>query len=66
MSEGPDLVRAVGAHLATAIDNTRRYEEVLRLAERDPLTGLSTTGGIHERLAIEGRRAQQRGGCCRW
>ena len=60
--EGPDLVQAVGAHLATAIDNTRRYEEVLRLAERDPLTGLYNHRGIHQRLAIEGRRAQQRGG----
>ena len=61
-NEGPDLVQAVGAQLATAIDNTRRYEEVLRLAERDPLTGLYNHRGIHQRLAIEGRRAQQRGG----
>ena len=59
---GPDLVQAVGAQLAIAIDNTRRYEEVLRLAERDPLTGLYNHRGIHQRLAIEGRRAQQRGG----
>ncbi len=59
---GPDLVRAVGAQLAVAIDNTRRYEEVLGLAERDPLTGLYNHRGIHQRLAIEGRRAQQRGG----
>ncbi len=58
---GPDLVRSVGAQLATAIDNTRRYEEVLRLAERDPLTGLYNHRGIHQRLGIEGRRAQQRG-----
>jgi diguanylate cyclase (GGDEF)-like protein len=60
--QGPGLVRAVGAQLATAIDNTRRYEEVLRLAERDPLTGLFNHRGIHQRLAVEGRRAQQRGG----
>lgn len=60
--EGPDVVQAVGAHLATAIDNARRYEEVLRLAERDPLTGLYNHRGIHQRLAIEGRRIQQRGG----
>ena len=60
--KGPDLLRAVAAHLATAIDNTRRYEEVLRLAERDPLTGLLNHRGIHQRLAVEGRRAQQRGG----
>ncbi len=60
--EGPDLVQAVGAQIATAIDNTRRYEEALRLAERDPLTGLLNHGGIHERLAIEGRRVQQHGG----
>jgi diguanylate cyclase (GGDEF)-like protein len=62
VEKGPDLVRAVGAQLATAIDNTRRYEEVLRLAERDPLTGLFNHRGIHQRLAVEGRRAQQRGG----
>ena len=60
--KGPDLSRAVAAHLATAIDNTRRYEEVLGLAERDPLTGLLNHRGIHQRLAVEGRRAQQRGG----
>jgi diguanylate cyclase (GGDEF)-like protein len=59
---GPDLVQSVGAQLAGAIDNTRRYEEVLRLAERDPLTGLYNHRGIHQRLAIEGRRVQQRGG----
>jgi diguanylate cyclase (GGDEF)-like protein len=60
--EGPDLVHAVGAQLATAIDNTRRYEEVLKLAERDPLTGLLNHRAIHQRLAIEGRRSQQQGG----
>ncbi len=60
--EGPDLVQAVGAQLAIAIDNTRRYEEALRLAERDPLTGLLNHRRVHERLALEGRRIQQRGG----
>jgi len=60
--EGPDLVQAVGAQLAVAIDNTRRYEAALRLAERDPLTGLLNHRRIHERLAVEGRRVQQRGG----
>jgi diguanylate cyclase (GGDEF)-like protein len=60
--DGPDLVQAVGAQLAIAIDNTRRYEEALRLAERDPLTGLLNHRRIHERLALEGRHVQQRGG----
>ncbi len=60
--DGPDLTQAVAAHLATAIDNVRRYEEALRLAERDPLTGLLNHGGIHDRLALEGTRVEQHGG----
>jgi diguanylate cyclase (GGDEF)-like protein len=61
--QGPDLVQTVAAQLATAIDNASRYEEALRLAERDPLTGLLNHGGIHDRLAVEERRARQHGGC---
>ena len=38
---------------ATAVDNTRRYQEVLRLAERDALTGLLNHGGIHSREILQ-------------
>jgi diguanylate cyclase (GGDEF)-like protein len=60
--EGPDLVQTVAAHLATAIANTKRYDELVQLAERDPLTGLLNHGGIHDRLAVCERRARQQGG----
>ena len=56
---GPDLLPIVAAHISTAIDNTRRYEEAIDLAERDPLTGLFNHRGIHKRLAGESMRAQQ-------
>jgi len=54
-----DLVPLVAAHLASALDNARRYEEALQLAERDPLTGLFNHRGIHRRLAGEALRTQQ-------
>jgi diguanylate cyclase (GGDEF)-like protein len=54
-----DLLPLVAAHLASALDNARRYEEALQLAERDPLTGLFNHRGIHRRLAGEALRAQQ-------
>jgi diguanylate cyclase (GGDEF)-like protein len=60
--EGPDLVESTAAHIATAIDNTKRFQEALLLAERDPLTGLLNHGGIHDRLAAEERRARKQGG----
>jgi diguanylate cyclase (GGDEF)-like protein len=56
---GPNLLPIIAAHIATAIDNTRRYEEAVHLAERDPLTGLFNHRGIHKRLAGESLRAQQ-------
>lgn len=61
-NQGPDLLQMIAAHLATAIDNTRRYEEALELAERDPLTGLLNHGGIYKRLAGEANRAETQGG----
>jgi diguanylate cyclase (GGDEF)-like protein len=54
-----DLLPLVAAQLANALDNARRYEEALQLAERDPLTGLYNHRGIHRRLAGETLRAQQ-------
>jgi diguanylate cyclase (GGDEF)-like protein len=53
------LLPVIAAHIATAIDNTQRYEEAVHLAERDPLTGLFNHRGIHKRLAGESLRAQQ-------
>ena len=60
-AQGPDMLPVIAAHVATAIENTRSYEEALHLAERDPLTGLYNHRGIHKRLAGEGLRAQQNG-----
>ncbi len=54
-----DLLPLVAAHLASALDNAKRYDEALQLAERDPLTGLFNHRGIHRRLAGEALRAQQ-------
>ena len=59
--QGPDMLRVIAAHAATAIENTRSYEEALHLAERDPLTSLYNHRGIHKRLAGESLRAQQNG-----
>jgi diguanylate cyclase (GGDEF)-like protein len=58
---GADLLPVIAAHLATALDNAKRYEEALHLAERDPLTGLFNHRGIHRRLAGAALRAQQNG-----
>ncbi len=56
-----DLVPMVAVQIANALDNAKRYEEALQLAERDPLTGLYNHRGIHRRLAGEALRAQQSG-----
>jgi len=56
-----DLLPMISAQLASALDNAKRYEEALQLAERDPLTGLFNHRGIHRRLAGEALRAQQAG-----
>jgi diguanylate cyclase (GGDEF)-like protein len=57
----PDLMPVIAAHVATAIDNAQKYEEVVHLAERDQLTGLFNYRGIHKRLAGESLRAQRSG-----
>jgi diguanylate cyclase (GGDEF)-like protein len=54
-----DLIPLVAAQLGSALDNAKRYEEALQLAERDPLTGLYNHRGIHRRLAGEALRALQ-------
>ncbi|MBN1628235.1 MAG: GGDEF domain-containing protein, partial [Thermoleophilia bacterium] len=59
--QGPDLLPVIATHVATSLDNAKRYEEAVHLAERDPLTGLFNHRGIHRRLAGEALRAQQSG-----
>ncbi|MCL5735826.1 MAG: sensor domain-containing diguanylate cyclase, partial [Actinobacteria bacterium] len=54
-----DLTHMIAAHVATALDNARRYEEALRFAERDPLTGLLNHRAIHAHLIEEGGRAER-------
>ncbi|MBN1628504.1 MAG: diguanylate cyclase [Thermoleophilia bacterium] len=56
-----DLLPVIATHVATSIDNAKRYEEAVHLAERDALTGLYNHRGIHRRLAGEALRAQQSG-----
>jgi diguanylate cyclase (GGDEF)-like protein len=56
---GSDLLPVIATHLATALDNAKRYEEALHLAEKDALTGLFNHRGIHRRLAGAALRAQQ-------
>ena len=58
-SEPPTFSRSSRPRSARRSTTPGRYEEVLHLAERDPLTGLFNHRGIHQRLAVEGRRAQQ-------
>lgn len=60
-AQDADLLPVISTHVATALDNTRRYEEAVHLAERDALTGLYNHRGIHRRLAGEALRAQQNG-----
>ncbi|MCX8033236.1 MAG: diguanylate cyclase [Thermoleophilia bacterium] len=57
----PDMLPAIAAHIATALDNASRYEEAIDLAEKDPLTGLYNRRGIYKRLAGELLRAQKQG-----
>jgi len=57
----PDMLPAILPHVATALDNVRRYEEAIDLAEKDPLTGLLNYRGLHKRLAGELLRAQENG-----
>lgn len=56
-----ELLGIVAAHVATAIDNVRGYEEALRLAEKDALTGLFNRRGMRKRLVGEMLRARQNG-----
>jgi GGDEF domain-containing protein len=56
-----ELVRLEGltAALSPALDNAFRFEEVRRLADLDPLTGLHSRRFLHESLARECSRARR-------
>jgi len=56
------LEGSIGAQLGVALENAQQYEDVLILAERDPVTGLLNHRGLHERLDQEVCRAQRTGG----
>ena len=53
------LAESMGAQLGVAVDNARRYEEAVDLADRDPLTGLLNHRAVHARLEQELRRADR-------
>jgi diguanylate cyclase (GGDEF)-like protein len=52
-----DLAEAIGAQVGVAVDNVRRYEEAVDLADRDALTGLLNHRALYARLDQELRRA---------
>ena len=59
---GPDdlrLLEAIAAHAAVALGNARRYEETLRRAQCDALTGLANHGHFFSNLELEIQRAQR-------
>jgi diguanylate cyclase (GGDEF)-like protein len=58
------LAESIGAQLGVAVDNARRYEEAVDLADRDPLTGLLNHRAVHARLEQELRRANRSGLDC--
>ena len=58
------LAESMGAQLGVAVDNARRYEEAVDLADRDPLTGLLNHRAVHARLEQELRRANRSGLDC--
>jgi diguanylate cyclase (GGDEF)-like protein len=60
-NSGPDLLQAISAHLGTAIDNIRRYDEAVHLARRDPLTGLLNHRSVYSELLSECSRADRHG-----
>jgi len=56
-----DLVGALCAEVAVAIENARLRTELRHAASTDPLTGLLNRREFHERLVIEVKRAQRHG-----
>ncbi|MHC4224703.1 MAG: diguanylate cyclase, partial [Planctomycetota bacterium] len=55
------LVEAIAGHAAVALFNAKRFEETLRLAQRDSLTGLSNHGHFWSVMHVELERAARYG-----
>jgi diguanylate cyclase (GGDEF)-like protein len=55
------LLEAIAGHAAVALGNARRYEETLRRAQRDGLTGLANHAHFVSTLEIEIERALRYG-----
>jgi diguanylate cyclase (GGDEF)-like protein len=53
------LLEAIAAHAAVALGNARQYEETLRRAQRDALTGLANHGHLFQTLDLEFERARR-------
>ena len=51
------LLDAIAGHAAVALGNARQYEETLRRAQRDALTGLANHGHLFATLELEVERA---------
>jgi diguanylate cyclase (GGDEF)-like protein len=54
-----DLISAVTAQIAVALENARRFEEAHYLAHRDPVTGLLNHRGMNARLEQECARCHR-------
>jgi len=57
------LLEAIAGHAAAALGNAHRYEETLRRAEHDALTGLANHGHFWAGLEREADRANRYGRC---
>ena len=55
------LLEAIAGHAAVALGNARQYEETLRRAQRDSLTGLANHGYLYSTLEREVERAHRYG-----
>jgi diguanylate cyclase (GGDEF)-like protein len=55
------LLDAIAGHAAVALGNARQYEETLRRAQRDALTGLANHGHLFATLELEVERALRYG-----
>jgi diguanylate cyclase (GGDEF)-like protein len=55
------LLDAIAGHAAVALGNARQYEETLRRAQRDALTGLANHGHLFATLELEIERASRYG-----
>lgn len=55
------VAEGIGAQIAVALENARRYEEASYLAERDPVTGLLNHRGMTRRIEQELARSRRAG-----